>query len=932
MTLTLERVVPARVVRRIIRRHRAVGGFGHEVPHDGGYALPTSELTPAERTLLTIDAPQPALVLLIARGEDLPRRRLELTTFAAWEAYQQGGGDLAPLHALLDAAERDEVRTVLRARRRLLPPRPNEPPENIVWSLFAAYWAELRTFEPELLPIDLPSLARRRDAIDRGLAALVPWSIPADPTPLTAPAAPTSPHPDLASLGTRLDAALGLSLPWADVLAPLADHPDRRLRQDLAKVAHDHERTPEQISLTGLFTRPRRQPLPLLARARIVRHLARAEARIPLLDLTPSDRARLTDVLARAHEHAAATLRNDLRAAVHDATAPALDRTTVVEARAHDKLVEELLDRVLATGRLDFATLRDAVARNGSKLNDLGRGRILADPLLVADRALASQLAGVHRRAESYRRGLHRLSALLFGTALGRRLTLFLLIPLLGAYALLELLQHTLVLLVEGLADRPLTIVTPLAFAATALVLWGLVNAPPFRRVTLAGLRGLGRGLRATFVAFPRWLAARPWVRAVRAWLASRLWRGVWSWLLLPTLVALPLAIPIALGALGDLPPPTRALLIAGLVLVLSLVGHTPLGWRLGEAATDAWVGTRRAITQHFGPALVAWVVAFFRGLMDGLERAIYAVDERLRTRAGDRRRRVVLVALLSLPWRALSYLVRLYVNVSLEPKVNPVKHFPAVTIGHKLVIPLSLALDQALEGPLGPSAAHVLAAALLFVLPGLFGFLAWESKENWRLYAANRPLLLTASVIGSHGETMVRLLRPGLHSGTLPKLFAKWRRVARRAPPLRVHPALSWAARLSTWRLQVLAERHAHLVTDLRHFIERELIALITHTGGTLQLGEVELATNRVRIHLQTPQPNAPTRAWRLTFELRDGVVLGTLEPALDPAHDPPTFVTAMRGVPALAGLDAAHTAPLTWAAWVDSWAESGRTIGRCP
>ena len=37
-------------------------------------------------------------------------------------------------------------------------------------------------------------------------------------------------------------------------------------------------------------------------------------------------------------------------------------------------------------------------------------------------------------------------------------------------------------------------------------------------------------------------------------------------------------------------------------------------------------------------------------------------------------------------------------------------------------------------------------------------------------------------SIIGHHGETMARLLRPGFHSGTLPKRFAKLRRAERKA------------------------------------------------------------------------------------------------------------------------------------------------------
>jgi hypothetical protein len=68
------------------------------------------------------------------------------------------------------------------------------------------------------------------------------------------------------------------------------------------------------------------------------------------------------------------------------------------------------------------------------------------------------------------------------------------------------------------------------------------------------------------------------------------------------------------------------------------------------------------------------------------------------------------------------------------------------------------------------------------FLLPGIFGFLVWELKENWRLYAANRPADLQPVLIGHHGETMARFLRRGLHSGTLPKLFAKLRRSETRA------------------------------------------------------------------------------------------------------------------------------------------------------
>ena len=44
-------------------------------------------------------------------------------------------------------------------------------------------------------------------------------------------------------------------------------------------------------------------------------------------------------------------------------------------------------------------------------------------------------------------------------------------------------------------------------------------------------------------------------------------------------------------------------------------------------------------------------------------------------------------------------------------------------------------------------------------LLPDAFAFLAWELKENWRLYRANRPSSLRPVALGSHGETVRQLL-----------------------------------------------------------------------------------------------------------------------------------------------------------------------------
>src|SRR5262249_13592112 len=99
--------------------------------------------------------------------------------------------------------------------------------------------------------------------------------------------------------------------------------------------------------------------------------------------------------------------------------------------------------------------------------------------------------------------------------------------------------------------------------------------------------------------------------------------------------------------------------------------------------------------------------------------------------------------------------------------------------------------LTQALAAPfmfLGKPLAYVIATINLHGIPGAAGFLVWEFKENWSLYRANRRRTLGPVVIGHHGETMPLLLRPGFHSGTLRKCYARIRRADSRG-----HRGGSW-------------------------------------------------------------------------------------------------------------------------------------------
>src|SRR5207248_10049289 len=92
---------------------------------------------------------------------------------------------------------------------------------------------------------------------------------------------------------------------------------------------------------------------------------------------------------------------------------------------------------------------------------------------------------------------------------------------------------------------------------------------------------------------------------------------------------------------------------------------------------------------------------------------------------------------------------------------------------------------------PLPVGKANAVAGTIVWGIPGIFGFLVWELKENWKLYRANEAPTLSPVIVGSHGETMLRLMRPGFHSGTLPKLYAKLRRHERRHQEIRARRRL---------------------------------------------------------------------------------------------------------------------------------------------
>ena len=284
---------------------------------------------------------------------------------------------------------------------------------------------------------------------------------------------------------------------------------------------------------------------------------------------------------------------------------------------------------------------------------------------------------------------------------------------------------------------------------------------------------------------------------------------------------------------------------------------------------TDWVVNTWHRFRIHVVAALFRLIVDVFHRILETIERLLYTVDEWLRFRAGERRSATAAKACLGSVWFFVNYVIRFCVNLMVEPQVNPIKHFPVVTVSHKLLFPWILVLQRALEGPLGIASAWGIALFTQFLFPGIFGFLVWELKENWRLYAANRPGQLGPVSIGHHGETMLQLLKPGFRSGTIPKLYAKLRRAGRKA---------YWTR---NWKSYIKHRDALHHVGEsLRRFVDRELLELLHESRSwadrSIATGEIRLGLNRILVELYCSEL-AEESMW-LAFEEQGGWLVAVI------------------------------------------------------
>jgi hypothetical protein len=966
-------LVPSRILRRVIKRHRNIPGIGLDVPHAGSYVVDKADLlsiaTPAELGRSADDVP--ASVLLLPFPEDEGDREAILTRLwrAAFHASihrelerKVKSGELSPavvrsrIHRV-GQTEFDEVRQVLRQDELLLAPQD----QTSVYVELVATYLELSHFDPDQLARTFPALTDAAPptgraslpqlmATDLDVPALLAKCRPDGALPLEQIAArarvestrspflhrrsrasatdeiraPPPPRRTIADeppaitkraqvaekkgnlvrammirsrVGTRGEAGARQNLhalcrrlatalhwsdapvdEWANVLFPLVAAAGARrlpwnaessLLYDLLRACLDHEREISAISVVewalSFGKRPVQRPLPAQREVRVAKHIRSAADRVASVGVEEKPRQLIHSLMVVLEDRAEANIRRALRPKLQSALAQVgLVARNVPEQVSEWKLIEELVDQIVEHRFLSFSQVRDAISRNQVKLKTLRpKELVMGDALLALDRILALSLDGVYRPAEIYLRGLQKLSSITFGTVPGRLLVLYLLLPVVCAYVALEGVQHVVgPILEKGLHLELPELVSLPSLGVVAAVLFVLIHSSFARFVVRRTFKVLGFLLRVLLVRMPLWFWERKLVQAI---VKSRPVQFVGRWVLKPA----------ALTAVGSIVLPflpiEREYAIAGacvFFVVVNVVLNTRAGAIAEEAALDWVMRTWRRLHKRILPGMFAFIAGFFRGTLETMDRTIYAVDELLRFRQGEGRVAFYLKGGLGILWFIVTYLIRLYVNLLIEPEINPIKHFPVVTVAAKLMIPITPTIHAALSVPLnrllGGFLGETIAVATVFVLPGFFGFLVWELKENWRLYEQNRARALEPVVIGHHGETMIALMRPGLHSGTIPKIYSRLRRAAQKG------------------KVALYKQREAlgDVETALRRFVERELVGLLDRAqrwkGGKVVVGMITMASNRIRIELLCPGTDAGSA--EIAFEEQSGLLLGTV------------------------------------------------------
>lgn len=485
------------------------------------------------------------------------------------------------------------------------------------------------------------------------------------------------------------------------------------------------------------------------------------------------------------------------------------------------RLTDALSALVRRRGHLKFGDVRDLINRDIVSLPDWRPADLhRADRLGRFDRLAYRELPGIYQRGEPYVKGLQILVAPLFGTGVGRGVLRWVLLPALAAWTVLHVAA-----LLGGLA-YPQGQLTGLTDGLPVLGLAALLSL----LANSAGGRTAARLSWQALVAATRWLLVTaplvvlhwpPVARLIQTPLVQILLKRLLAAVaiglvpLLPVAAVWLFAFPQAIGAAA------WVALLATALAVGTLVRETPEGRRRLDDLGNGWQRIRQLLRHEGLAALIAPVMSFFSGLVRSLAAFLYRVRTRLSPRLDEPVGTTVGKTLLAVPWAVFEALLRFYTVVLIEPQLNPVKHFPAVTLGHKLMLPLLPSLATGMHNGLAPLLPEFVSLPLITLtialLPGLFGFLFWELKEDWTLYTANRPAAVPQARIGAHAETFRTLLRRGFHSGTIPKSFDRLQQSLDR----QIRDEIPQPKQVRVVFAELMAAKRS-----IAEFVERELLA----------------------------------------------------------------------------------------------------------
>jgi hypothetical protein len=787
---------------------------------------------------------------------------------------------------------------------------------------------------------------------------------------------------DLERLTKHMQAALQFTpeeaKAWMQVLPALLEKADQgnwpveaKLLYDLQEVCMEHERKAYALDLIEWAItagkRPIKRPLASLQLVRITRHLRSASQRLTMARISDEDRQRLAKLLQSALTLSANRMRERfrpiLRETFHDV---GLIATSPPEAVAAQKIIEELLDRIIEYGFFTFSDLRDTLSQNQLKMPDLTdpysywRG----DPLLRLDRRLAPLMEGVYRHGEFYLRWMESTSSLFFGTDVGRFLTLNFLVPFGGAFVTLrggQLALESWHLIREGpalpwLAYFLVGILFLTLIRSEALrgwlsqtanrLYWGarfLVYELP---VHLWRLEAVQEILRSWPVLLLYWYVLRPLAISGAIWLYMPMTAG-WAERFVPaaelsrnhltaaatTLLQNQPFATAAYSAYFVTPPGSAALSslpaeqfhlspwrMGATFLIVYLVLFSRFGSAAGEAVAESFVLLYGWLRFDVIQNLLRRVNQLFKRITNVIESLLYTIDEWLRFRSDESRLTMVARAVLGVLWFPVGYFIRLYFIVLLEPSLNPLK-LPISILAAKflytnhdyydMVYPgcFTSTKPQQLIQYLAPHVGGPVLSFFLtwgFIIPTLwllgsaFAFLVWEMQTNWRLFRANRPALLRKVIVGKRGETVLQLLEPGVHSGTILRLFTHLRAAERNA-----YRNGDWRP-ARTYRLAL-----QDVARSVQVFVEREVIALLEQSKSwanqPIRVEQIALSCTRIRIELC--HAHHPLESAWLALEEHFGWLISSLQEAGWLRHlsteQQQVMTSALAGLYKFAGVD---------------------------